>query len=61
MAMTKSLDDPPKVHCPIVIAVGNRVKGESMHYLAPEGIKQTGRFSKGRSERYPTSACTCMP
>ena len=51
MSMTGGLEDPPNVHCPLVIAVGNRVEGESMNYLAPAGIEQTPRFPKGRSER----------
>lgn len=51
MAMSGGLEDPPKVRCPIVIAVGNRVEGESMSFLGPAGIQQTRHFPKGRSER----------
>ena len=51
MSMTGGLQDPPNVHCPVVIAVGNRVEGEMMNYLAPACIEQTARFPKGRTER----------
>lgn len=61
MAMTRGLEDPPKVHCPTVIAVGNRAQGESLLQLAPAGIQQTARFPKGRSERCATMVMGVTP
>ncbi|KAL3146229.1 hypothetical protein ABBQ32_002929 [Trebouxia sp. C0010 RCD-2024] len=52
MAISGSLEDPPNVRCPLVIAVGMRTEGEAMNFLGPAGIQQTRRFPKGRSERF---------
>lgn len=51
MAINGGLEDPPKVRCPLVIAVGMRTEGESTNFLGPASLQQTGRFPKGRSER----------
>ncbi|KAL3157244.1 hypothetical protein ABBQ38_001480 [Trebouxia sp. C0009 RCD-2024] len=52
MAINGGLEDPPKVRCPLVIAVGMRTEGESTNFLGPASLQQTGRFPKGRSERF---------
>ena len=42
-------DDPPKVQCPVTIAVGGISTRAVQHQ--DEGLKQAPRFPRGRSER----------
>ncbi|DBA82165.1 TPA: hypothetical protein ACH3X1_007152 [Trebouxia sp. C0004] len=48
-AMGSGHDDPPNVHCPIIVGVGANAEGP-LDYLNTEGIKQAPRFPKGRSD-----------